>query len=527
MNEEFARAGVPRVTRGMGEWLVGPSIIVWGTDEQKAHFLPRIIDGTDRYCQGFSEPDAGSDLAGLKTQGVVDGDEVVITGQKVWTSGAQTANMMFCLCRTDPDAPKHKGISYVLTPMYRDDGSSNGFELRPIKQMTGSAHFTETFITEARAPLFNVIGGLHDGWRVTMTTLGNERGGNATTQHVQYTKQFWDAVELTQRARPEHRPGRAAGAGVGVHPRRDHAVPGPEAAQRGGGQEGAGAGQLDQQDVLVGVRPALLRADDEHPRRPRRCCSAATRSPTSTRPTGGRPASCRPGRSRSGAAPRRSSATSSVSACSGCRRSRGPDRPPTPLPPRGTICPTAGCLATPWRNPGRGVRRRGGGRGGRRAAVDGAAASRHPRVRSRAGRCAAPTTCPRARASTARRRRSSRATCRWRTSTEDAAGGSRAEAGYNCGLALVAREVLDADGRNPTGNANMATASHCAYVAGPARCSGRPATTPPTTRAAWPSSTSAIPPTPSTSRPSRAAAAPRSSARRCTPWTWSIRRRAG
>ena len=196
MNEEFARARVPHVTRGMGEWLVGPSIIVWGTDEQKAHFLPRIIDGTDRYCQGFSEPDAGSDLAGLKTRGIVDGDEVVITGQKVWTSGAQMANMMFCLCRTDPDAPKHKGISYVLTPMYRDDGSSNGFELQPIRQPTGSSHFTETFITEARAPLFNVIGGLHNGWRVTMTTLGNERGGNATTQHIQYTKQFWDAVEL-------------------------------------------------------------------------------------------------------------------------------------------------------------------------------------------------------------------------------------------------------------------------------------------------------------------------------------------
>jgi alkylation response protein AidB-like acyl-CoA dehydrogenase len=199
MNEEFARAHVPRVTRGMGEWLVGPSIIVWGTDEQKAHFLPRIIDGTDRYCQGFSEPDAGSDLAGLKTRGVVDGDELIITGQKVWTSGAQVANVMFCLCRTDPDAPKHKGISYVLTPMQREDGSSNGFELRPIRQLTGGAAFTETFITEARAPLFNVIGGLHNGWRVTMTTLGNERGGNATTQHVQYTKQFWDGVEITRK----------------------------------------------------------------------------------------------------------------------------------------------------------------------------------------------------------------------------------------------------------------------------------------------------------------------------------------
>jgi hypothetical protein len=199
MNEEFARAGVPRITRGMGEWLVGPSIIVHGTDEQKAHFLPRIIDGTDRYCQGFSEPNAGSDLASLQTRGVVDGDEVVITGQKVWTSGAQLATMMFCLCRTDPDAPKHRGISYVLMPMTRPDGEANGVDLRPLRQMTGASGFTETFIDGARAPLFNVIGGLHDGWRVTMTTLGNERGGNATTQHVRFQRQFRRLVEEARR----------------------------------------------------------------------------------------------------------------------------------------------------------------------------------------------------------------------------------------------------------------------------------------------------------------------------------------
>jgi alkylation response protein AidB-like acyl-CoA dehydrogenase len=206
MNEEFARAGVPRVTRGMGESLVGPSIIVWGTDEQKAYFLPRIIDGTDRYCQGFSEPDAGSDLAGLKTRGEVDGDEVVVTGQKVWTSGAQAANIMFCLARTNPEAPKHQGISYILIPMRRDDGSSNGFELRPIKQMTGRAGFTETFITEARAPLFNVIGGLHNGWRVAMTTLGNERGGSATTQHVQHSRDFWSFVDKVRELGRENDP---------------------------------------------------------------------------------------------------------------------------------------------------------------------------------------------------------------------------------------------------------------------------------------------------------------------------------
>jgi alkylation response protein AidB-like acyl-CoA dehydrogenase len=199
MNEEFARAGVPRVTRGMGEWLVGPSIIVHGTDEQKAEFLPRIIGGKDRYCQGFSEPDAGSDLAGLKTRGIVDGDEIVITGQKVWTSGAQMANMMFCLCRTDPDVPKHQGISYVLLPMKQEDGSPNGIELRGLRQITGNSGFTETFLTEARAPLFNVIGGLNNGWRVTMTTLGNERGGNATTQHVRYQRQFRRLVDEARR----------------------------------------------------------------------------------------------------------------------------------------------------------------------------------------------------------------------------------------------------------------------------------------------------------------------------------------
>ena len=226
MNEEFARAGVPRVTRGMGEWLVGPSIIVWGTDEQKAHFLPRIIEGKDRYCQGFSEPDAGSDLASLKTRAIVDGDEVVITGQKVWTSGALFANMMFCLCRTDPDAPKHRGISYVLTPMYRENG-----ELQRVRPTADQAAERRRRSSPRRSsprhglPLCNVIGGLNNGWRVTMTTLGNERGGNATTQHVQYAKQFWDAVEMTRELGKSARPARAPAAGLGLHALRDHALP--------------------------------------------------------------------------------------------------------------------------------------------------------------------------------------------------------------------------------------------------------------------------------------------------------------
>jgi alkylation response protein AidB-like acyl-CoA dehydrogenase len=193
LNEEFVHAGVPRVTRGMGESLVGPSIIAHGTEEQKAYFLPRIISGEDRYCQGFSEPEAGSDLASLRTRGEVEGDEVIVNGQKVWTSWYWDATMLFCLCRTDPDAQKHRGISYVLIPV-----KDNGVEFRPIRQITGDAHFAETFLTDARAPLFNVIGGLGNGWQVAMTTLGNERGGSATTQYLAFEKEFWSLVELAR-----------------------------------------------------------------------------------------------------------------------------------------------------------------------------------------------------------------------------------------------------------------------------------------------------------------------------------------
>jgi alkylation response protein AidB-like acyl-CoA dehydrogenase len=197
LNEEFARAGVVRPTRGLGESLLAPALFVWGTEEQRRTFLPRIADGRDRYCQGFSEPDAGSDLAGLQARGQLDGDEIVITGQKVWTSGAANANMTFCLVRSDPDAPSHQGISYVIVPMFRGDGRPNGVEVRPIRQNTGGADFAETFFEGARAPLSNVIGGVHNGWRVAMTTLGSERGGS-TTQHVPFTRQFWRAVEIAR-----------------------------------------------------------------------------------------------------------------------------------------------------------------------------------------------------------------------------------------------------------------------------------------------------------------------------------------
>jgi alkylation response protein AidB-like acyl-CoA dehydrogenase len=194
LNEEFHRAAVPRVVRGMGEALVGPSILVHGTEAQKEHFLPRIVAGEDVYCQGFSEPEHGSDLAGVQTRGVVDGEDIVVTGQKVWTSGAAAANMIFVLCRTDTEARStHAGLSYVLVPF-----TGPGVEYRPIRQLSGAQEFCEDFLDGVRAPLFNVIGGLNNGWRVAMTTLGHERGGRATVAHLRFEKEFWALVDTAR-----------------------------------------------------------------------------------------------------------------------------------------------------------------------------------------------------------------------------------------------------------------------------------------------------------------------------------------
>jgi alkylation response protein AidB-like acyl-CoA dehydrogenase len=194
LNEEFYRAGVPRVIRGMGETLVGPAVIAHGTPAQREHFLPRIVSGEDIYCQGFSEPDHGSDLAGVQTRGAVDGDEIVITGHKVWTSGAARATMMFALCRTDPRAEKHQGLSYVLIPF-----TGPQVQYRPIRQLSGAAEFCEDFLDGVRVPLFNVIGGLNNGWRVAMTTLGHERGGYVTLQYLRFEREFWELVETARK----------------------------------------------------------------------------------------------------------------------------------------------------------------------------------------------------------------------------------------------------------------------------------------------------------------------------------------
>jgi alkylation response protein AidB-like acyl-CoA dehydrogenase len=183
--EEFARAKAPLRADFFGDTLVGPTILQWGTEEQKQEFLPRILNGSVRWCQGFSEPNSGSDLASLKTSAVLDGDEWVINGQKVWTTGGHHADYCFLLTRTDPDAPKHKGISYLLVPMRQP-----GVEVRGITQPDGTAEFCEVFFTNAHCPKDNVVGGVNNGWKVANSTLAFERGQSATTGYRRFEDEF-------------------------------------------------------------------------------------------------------------------------------------------------------------------------------------------------------------------------------------------------------------------------------------------------------------------------------------------------
>ncbi len=166
---------------GFSIGMVGNTILVWGTEEQKAYYIPRILDGVDVWCQGYSEPDAGSDLANVGCRAELDGDEWVINGQKIWTSQGHTANMIFCLARTSPDNPKHAGISFLLVPMEQP-----GVELRPITNMVGHDHFNEVFFSDARCPKENVLGEVNNGWAVGNTLLGFERGAAATITSLSF-----------------------------------------------------------------------------------------------------------------------------------------------------------------------------------------------------------------------------------------------------------------------------------------------------------------------------------------------------
>ncbi len=170
MNEEFAEAGLPANVGGFGVMMVGPTLIEHGTEEQKAEHLPKILRGEVIWCQGYSEPGAGSDLASLQTRAVRDGDEYVINGQKIWTTGAQFADWMYMLVRTDPNAPKHRGITYLLVDM-----KTPGITVRPLTTMAGTQTFNEVFFEDVRVPVKNRVGEENRGWYVGTTTLDFER----------------------------------------------------------------------------------------------------------------------------------------------------------------------------------------------------------------------------------------------------------------------------------------------------------------------------------------------------------------
>jgi acyl-CoA dehydrogenase len=202
--EEYARAGGPGRLGHIGEGLIGPTIMHFGSAEQQQRFLPAIRLGDELWCQGYSEPDAGSDLANIGTRAVLDtgadgGDEWVIDGQKVWTSLAHWSDWCFLLARTDRDAPKHKGISFLLIRM-----DAPGIEIRPIVQITGSSEFNEVFFAGARTPADLVVGGVNEGWRVAMGLLSFERGASTLGQQFAFEREL---TEITERARAN---GRAA-----------------------------------------------------------------------------------------------------------------------------------------------------------------------------------------------------------------------------------------------------------------------------------------------------------------------------
>ena len=182
LSEELVRQRAPALIGMMGLQMLGPTLIHWGSEQQKRRFLPRILDAEELWCQGYSEPGSGSDLASLKTSALRQGDHYVVNGQKIWTSNAQIADWMFCLVRTDPAAPKHQGISYLLIEM-----KTPGITVRPLVQMTKDAGFNEVFFDDVRVPVENLVGGEGNGWAVANTTLMHERnmlGSTIGTQNL-------------------------------------------------------------------------------------------------------------------------------------------------------------------------------------------------------------------------------------------------------------------------------------------------------------------------------------------------------
>jgi alkylation response protein AidB-like acyl-CoA dehydrogenase len=202
-SEEYAAARAPDlIDIGVGPALVGPTLIHCGTEAQKRRFLRPILSGEEIWCQGFSEPNAGSDLAAVRTRAELRGDEAVITGQKIWTSYAQFADWCILLARTDPDAPKHKGLTFFLVDM-----KSPGITVRPLVEMTGVAWFNEVFFDEVRVPRINVVGAVNEGWRVAIATLMHERRGSAP--HTRLRRELEEIMALARRLERQGRPAAA------------------------------------------------------------------------------------------------------------------------------------------------------------------------------------------------------------------------------------------------------------------------------------------------------------------------------
>ena len=193
-NFEYARADAPGRISFFGEGLLGPTLVAFGTDEQKRRFLPGILKATELWCQGYSEPNAGSDLAAVQTRAVLDGDEWVVNGQKVWTTFAHYADWCFVITRTDPDAPAHQGISYILVPMRQP-----GVTVRPLRQMTGGAEFNEVFFDDARTGADMVVGGVNGGWKVAMATLGFERGTAMLSQQLAFERELTELIGIARK----------------------------------------------------------------------------------------------------------------------------------------------------------------------------------------------------------------------------------------------------------------------------------------------------------------------------------------
>jgi len=200
IREEFYRAGAPGDLTSQGAALLVPTLLEFGTEAQRERYIRPALTGDENWCQGYSEPGSGSDLASLQCQGRLDGDEWVLNGQKIWTSGAQRAQMMFGLFRTEPDAKKHAGISYLLVPM-----DAPGIEVRPLRELSGGYEFNEVFFTDVRIPAENIVGVRGQGWQVSRATLVHER--NLIGNPFMMREAFDDLVEL---ARSRKRGGRPA-----------------------------------------------------------------------------------------------------------------------------------------------------------------------------------------------------------------------------------------------------------------------------------------------------------------------------